>query len=94
MFDGCLQLHLTILLEGRQYVHAVYSSCHTLPLGNPPMTIAGALSPRALDAVMLNLSSAQCWAGALAVSVYVRSVGVNTTGLSVIPLLLFSILTL
>ena len=68
MFDGCL--HLTILLKGRQYVHAEYSSCHTLPLGNPPMTTAGLLSPRALDAVMLNLSSAQCWAGASAVSVY------------------------
>ena len=64
-----------------------------LPLGNPPVTTAGALSPRALDAVTLNLSSAQCWAGALPVSLYVRSVGVNTTGPSVIPLLLFSILT-
>ena len=57
------------------------------------MTTAGTLSPRVLDAVTLNLSSAQCWAGASAVNVYVRSVGVNTTGLAVVLLLLFSIVT-
>jgi len=54
-----------IILKAITSKHTPTCPYHSSPIGNPPATTAGALAPRALCAVTLNLSSAHLWTGAL-----------------------------